>query len=168
MAGFDRERTNKLFFNNSSWRAAFLLSLGYGSGKNIRDWLYVDDHCDAIKKVIAKGQIGETYLIGGNNEIENIEIVKKICSIFDELNPRNNGDSYEALIKYVEDRPGHDFRYAIDNKKIHNELGWKPNEDFANGLKKTILWYLENESWWSRITKNNFDLKRLGLKKIKK
>tara|TARA_B000000441_G_C21738121_1_gene351492 strand:+ start:489 stop:1538 length:1050 start_codon:yes stop_codon:yes gene_type:complete len=139
----------------------------YGTGENIRDWLYVNDHCDAINKVISKGVVGETYLIGGNNEIKNIEIVKKICSILDNLRPRQNGESYKSLIKLVEDRPGHDFRYAIDCQKIHTELEWEPKESFRNGLEKTILWYLDNEEWWRKIQKKNHKQERLGLKKFK-
>ena len=139
----------------------------YGTGENIRDWLYVNDHCDAINKVITKGVVGETYLIGGNNEIKNIEIVKKICSILDNLRPRQNGESYKSLIKLVEDRPGHDFRYAIDCQKIHTELDWEPKESFLNGLEKTILWYLDNEEWWRKIQKKNHKQERLGLKKFK-
>ena len=137
----------------------------YGNGLNIRDWLFVDDHCDAIYNLIQNGKVGETYNVGGNNEISNIDIVTKICSILDKLNPRQNGESYSKLIKYVEDRPGHDFRYAIDASKIKNSVGWTPKETFNSGIQKTIKWYLDNEKWWRRIQKSNYNQERLGLNK---
>ena len=136
----------------------------YGKGENIRDWLYVKDHCDAIDTVLRQGQIGETYNIGGNTEIRNIDIVKSICSILDELRPRSNGDPYQNLITYVKDRPGHDYRYAIDASKIKNDLGWKPKETFETGIRKTIKWYLDNEVWWKRIQNGTYNQERLGLK----
>ena len=116
----------------------------YGKGQNIRDWLYVEDHCEAIKEVLVKGSIGETYNIGGNNEKTNIEIVKTVCSTLDEIKPRKNNSSYKELITFVEDRPGHDFRYSLDISKIKKELNWQPQETFESGIRKTILWYLEN------------------------
>ena len=116
----------------------------YGKGQNIRDWLYVEDHCEAIKEVLVKGSIGETYNIGGNNEKTNIEIVKTVCSTLDEIKPRKNNSSYKELITFVEDRPGHDFRYSLDIFKIKKELNWQPQETFESGIRKTILWYLEN------------------------
>tara|TARA_B110001454_G_scaffold24736_1_gene24256 strand:+ start:153 stop:1166 length:1014 start_codon:yes stop_codon:yes gene_type:complete len=116
----------------------------YGKGENVRDWLYVQDHCEAIKKVLVKGSIGETYNIGGNNEKTNIEIVKTVCSTLDEIKPRKNNSSYKELITFVEDRPGHDFRYSLDISKIKKELNWQPQETFESGIRKTILWYLEN------------------------
>ena len=116
----------------------------YGKGQNIRDWLYVEDHCEAIKEVLLKGSIGETYNIGGNNEKTNIEIVKTVCSTLDEIKPRKNNSSYKELITFVEDRPGHDFRYSLDISKIKKELNWQPQETFESGIRKTILWYLEN------------------------
>ena len=134
----------------------------YGSGKNVRDWLYVDDHCDAIYDVVKFGKIGETYLIGGNNELENIEIVKMICSIMDEKIPRPNGNAYSELINFVDDRPGHDERYAINFNKIQTDLKWQPKEDFRLALNKTIDWYLENEEWWRKIQKNKYNQERLG------
>ncbi len=134
----------------------------YGNGKNVRDWLYVHDHCDAIYDVIKFGKIGETYLIGGNNELENIEIVKMICSIMDEKIPRPNGNAYSELINFVDDRPGHDERYAINFNKIQTDLKWQPKEDFRLALNKTIDWYLENEGWWRKIQKNNYNQERLG------
>jgi len=137
----------------------------YGEGLNVRDWLYVNDHCDAIDMVLQKGEIGETYNIGGNNEFRNIDIVKTICSVLNKLNPRANGKSYNELITYVKDRPGHDFRYAIDASKIKNNLGWKPNETFETGIRKTIQWYLDNETWWREIQDRTYNQERLGLKK---
>jgi dTDP-glucose 4,6-dehydratase len=135
----------------------------YGTGENVRDWLYVDDHCEAIYTIIKKGKIGETYNVGGNNEIQNIEIVNTICSILDEIKPSENGNSYTDLITYVKDRPGHDFRYAIDSSKLKNELNWSPNETFESGIKKTINWYLENQSWWQDIQNNTYQQERLGV-----
>ena len=137
----------------------------YGQGLNIRDWLFVDDHCDAIYAIINNGFVGETYNIGGNNEVKNIDIVNKICSILDEIKPRKNGLSYKKLITYVEDRPGHDFRYAIDASKIKDDLGWTPKETFDSGIKKTINWYLDNEGWWRAIQDKNYSQERLGLRK---
>tara|TARA_Y100001970_G_scaffold15871_1_gene17823 strand:- start:5310 stop:6356 length:1047 start_codon:yes stop_codon:yes gene_type:complete len=137
----------------------------YGNGENIRDWLYVGDHCNAIYEVIKKGEIGETYNIGGNNEINNIDIVTKICDILDELKPRSQKQSYKELISYVSDRPGHDFRYAIDASKIKKKLGWTPKETFSSGIRKTIQWYLENEEWWRKIQNKIYNQERLGIKK---
>jgi len=135
----------------------------YGKGENVRDWLYVADHCDAIYTVLSKGKLGETYNIGGNNEIKNIDIVKTICQKMDELSPRTGNAKYEDLITYVTDRPGHDFRYAIDASKILDELGWKPKESFTTGIDKTIRWYLENEAWWKAIQDNTYQQERLGV-----
>jgi len=134
----------------------------YGTGQNVRDWLYVKDHCVAIDKVINKGSVGETYNIGGLNEITNIDIVKRICRILDKTIPNSNGSSYQKLVTYVEDRPGHDHRYAVDINKIKNNLGWSPAESFDTGIKKTIEWYLENKSWW-RGLKKKYNQQRLGL-----
>ena len=135
----------------------------YGKGENVRDWLFVGDHCDAIHTVLAKGEIGETYNIGGNNEIKNIDVVTIICSFLDEISPRKNGSSYSDLITFVKDRPGHDFRYAIDAGKIQNDLGWSPNESFETGIRKTIHWYLDNQNWWKAIQDNNYRQERLGV-----
>ncbi|MGY8763166.1 MAG: dTDP-glucose 4,6-dehydratase [Fidelibacterota bacterium] len=135
----------------------------YGKGENVRDWLFVGDHCDAIHTVLAKGEIGETYNIGGNNEIKNIDVVTIICSLLDEISPRKNGSSYSDLITFVKDRPGHDFRYAIDAGKIRNDLGWSPNESFETGIRKTIHWYLDNQNWWKTIQDNNYRQERLGV-----
>jgi len=135
----------------------------YGDGNNIRDWLYVEDHCDALYTVLIKGKLGETYNIGGNNEMKNIDIVKTICQRMDELAPRLIDKKYEDLITFVADRPGHDFRYAIDASKIWNALGWKPKENFASGIEKTIRWYQNNEKWWSKIQDHTYQQERLGV-----
>ena len=128
----------------------------YGKGENIRDWLYVEDHCDAIFTVLQKGKIGETYNIGGNCEKKNIEIVDTICDILDEIKPNPNGNSYKKQIHFVKDRPGHDFRYAMDISKINKELGWQPKESFETGIRKTINWYLKNQDWVKRITSGEY------------
>tara|TARA_Y100000816_G_scaffold261301_1_gene218186 strand:- start:202 stop:1245 length:1044 start_codon:yes stop_codon:yes gene_type:complete len=135
----------------------------YGNGENIRDWLFVEDHCIALETIFSEGEVGETYNIGGSNEIRNIDIVKTICDIMDELKPSKNG-SYRDLISFVNDRPGHDKRYAVDSTKLKNTLKWKPRESFQSGIKKTIKWYLNNEDWWRKIQKNNYNQQRLGLK----
>ena len=119
----------------------------YGDGKNIRDWLYVKDHCEAIRLVLAKGRVGETYNIGGHNERDNLTIVKTVCAILDELRPRKDGQSYVTQITFVKDRPGHDRRYAIDPTKLVKELGWKPKENFETGIRKTVQWYLSHQDW---------------------
>ena len=137
----------------------------YGGGLNIRDWLFVEDHCDAIYSILQNGTVGETYNIGGNNEMRNIDIVKTICKVLDELKPRANGNYYDDLITYVKDRPGHDFRYAIDASKIKNDIGWTAKEIFATGIRKTIQWYLDNEDWWRRIQDGTYNQERLGLNK---
>jgi dTDP-glucose 4,6-dehydratase len=116
----------------------------YGDGQNVRDWLYVEDHCAALRAVLEKGRLGEVYNIGGRAEMKNIDLVKTLCALLDEAKPRTGG-SYAALISFVKDRPGHDRRYAIDSAKIERELGWKPAESFASGLKKTVRWYLEQQ-----------------------
>ena len=122
----------------------------YGDGLNIRDWLYVEDHCEALRVVLDKGRPGEKYNIGGINEKTNLEVVRTVCALLNELRP--GASSYESLISYVKDRPGHDRRYAIDNRKIQAELGWRPKETFETGLRKTILWYLENPQWVEEVT----------------
>lgn len=127
----------------------------YGRGENIRDWLHVEDHCEAIHLVLTKGTIGETYCIGGNSEKSNIEVVKTICAILDELRPHENG-KYETLIQFVTDRLGHDFRYAIDCSKIRNELGWKPKHNFKEGLAGTVKWYLENSAWVENVQSGEY------------
>ena len=123
----------------------------YGDGLNIRDWIYVGDHCSALRAVLEMGKVGETYNIGGLTEKTNLEIVRKICGILDELVPSSNG-SYEELITFVKDRPGHDRRYAIDVSKIESELGWRPSETFDTGIRKTVAWYLDNQSWLDDVT----------------
>ena len=137
----------------------------YGKGDNIRDWLYVNDHCDALIRVLKRGKVGETYNIGGENELKNIDVVNKICEILDNEIPLDNGQSYKQQIKFVTDRPGHDFRYAIDASKIKTELGWSPKESFSSGLYKTIKWYLNNEDWWRAIQKKEYNQQRLGVLK---
>ena len=135
----------------------------YGKGNNVRDWLYVKDHCDAICTVLTKGKPAKTYNIGGNNEMQNIDIVKIICNKMNEYLPMSQGGKYEDLITYVIDRPGHDFRYAVDTAIIRDELGWQPKENFITGIEKTIRWYLNNESWWKPIQDNTYQQERLGV-----
>ncbi len=137
----------------------------YGDGKQIRDWLYVNDHVRALLTVALKGEVGETYNIGGNNEVQNIQVVEKICDILDTLIPdRLNGlSSYRELITYVQDRPGHDVRYAIDNTKIKSQLGWEPKESFKSGMQKTVEWYLSNLPWSENIQNGSYKLERLGV-----
>lgn len=134
----------------------------YGTGENVRDWLYVDDHARALIKVLLEGSSGETYNIGGHNEKQNIEVIHTICDTLSDLAPKKSVHSYRDQISFVTDRPGHDFRYAIDASKIKKELGWTPEETFESGMKKTIQWYLENIDWCQAVTKNNYDLERLG------
>ena len=141
----------------------------YGDGKQIRDWLYVDDHARALYKVVTEGQTGETYNIGGHNEKQNIEVVRTICEILEDLaadNPYSkaggNAEGFEGLITYVKDRPGHDLRYAIDASKIQETLGWVPEESFESGIRKTVVWYLENSHWWQSVLDGSYKLERLG------
>jgi len=133
----------------------------YGDGQNIRDWLFVSDHCRALYKIFKKGKLNDTYNIGGNNEIKNIDIVNIICEMLDDLKPLKNG-TYKDLISFVQDRPGHDTRYAINSTKIQNEIGWKPLESFKTGIRKTIKWYLNNEDWWRSIIDGVYNQERLG------
>jgi len=123
----------------------------YGDGQQIRDWLYVKDHCAAIRCVLAQGRLGETYNVGGWNEMPNLDIVHTVCDLLDELKPRADGSSYRTQIAFVTDRPGHDRRYAIDANKIHRELGWRPAETFASGIRKTVQWYLDNPQWVAQV-----------------
>ena len=144
----------------------------YGKGANVRDWLYVDDHARALLLVNEKGVPGETYNVGGHNERTNLEVVKTVCAILDELRPRGGKDGasggpeprprYQDLITYVADRPGHDLRYAIDPAKLMNELGWRPRENFETGIRKTVQWYLDNEWWWKPIHEKKYSGQRLG------
>ena len=135
----------------------------YGKGDNVRDWLYVLDHCDAIYTVLEKGEIGQTYNVGGNNEIKNIDVVESICDILDHLIPMGDSRTYKKLIHFVQDRPGHDFRYAIDAGKLNSKLGWSPKESFESGLEKTIQWYINNKDWWTSILDNTYRQERLGV-----
>ena len=141
----------------------------YGNGKQVRDWLYVEDHARALFKVITEGAVGETYNIGGRNEKQNIEVVRILCSLLEELapdNPHSLASGFEggfaSLITFVTDRPGHDARYAIDASKIERDLGWVPEETFDSGLRKTVQWYLDNEAWWRRVLSGDYQLSRLG------
>ncbi|WP_277755657.1 dTDP-glucose 4,6-dehydratase [Rosenbergiella metrosideri] len=136
----------------------------YGDGSQIRDWLYVEDHARALYKVVTEGVVGETYNIGGHNERKNIDVVKTICQLLEELVPNkpNGLDHYADLITYVKDRPGHDVRYAIDASKIAKELDWTPAETFESGIRKTVEWYLNNETWWQRVLDGSYAGERLG------
>lgn len=139
----------------------------YGNGQQIRDWLFVEDHARALYLVATIGEIGETYNIGGHNEKANIDVVSNICQLLEELVPENlnsnvNSSGFSSLITYVTDRPGHDVRYAIDASKIERELGWKPQETFETGLRKTVVWYLNNKEWWSNVLNGSYALERLG------
>ena len=135
----------------------------YGNGKNIRDWLYVDDHVTALRAVFERGAPGESYMVGGQSERTNLKVVQSICEILDDLIPKAGGDSYKDQIQFVVDRPGHDFRYAIDWTKIERELGWRPRESFDSGMRKTVRWYLDNRTWWEPLLAGSFDGSRLGL-----
>jgi dTDP-glucose 4,6-dehydratase len=128
----------------------------YGDGQQIRDWLYVKDHCTAIREILKLGQIGETYNVGGWNEKTNLEVVETLCAILDELKPKSNGKSYSDQITFVKDRLGHDKRYAIDASKLERELGWRPQENFEDGLRKTVLWYLENVAWMDHVVTGEY------------
>jgi dTDP-glucose 4,6-dehydratase len=128
----------------------------YGDGQQIRDWLYVKDHCNAIREILNRGQIGENYNVGGWSEKTNLEAVETLCAILDELKPKSDGKSYADQITYVKDRPGHDKRYAIDPSKLESEIGWKPLETFETGLRKTVLWYLEHETWMNHVVSGEY------------
>jgi len=134
----------------------------YGKGENIRDWLYVGDHADALYTVISKGQVGETYNIGGYNERKNIDLVGLLCELLDELKPKTDKTSYSDQITFVTDRPGHDLRYAIDASKIKRELGWTPKQDHTSGFRKTVQWYLDNTEWTQQILDGSYKMERLG------
>ena len=137
----------------------------YGDGKQIRDWLFVEDHCRAILRVLDKGDIGQVYNIGGHNEKTNLEVVHTLCNILDEMVPDSPHRPYKNLIQFVEDRPGHDRRYAIDASKIQSQLGWEPRESFETGLRKTVAWYLDNKEWTNRVMSGAYRGERLGLEK---
>jgi dTDP-glucose 4,6-dehydratase len=128
----------------------------YGDGQQIRDWLYVEDHCSAIRRVLEAGTLGETYNVGGWNEKANLDVVRTLCALLDELKPRADGLSYDTQITFVKDRPGHDRRYAIDAGKIERDLGWKPAETFETGMRKTVRWYLDNQDWVSHVTSGSY------------
>ena len=134
----------------------------YGDGRNVRDWLYVGDHCAAIRRVLEAGRVGETYNIGGNAEHENIQVVRAICALLDARRPLADGRRRESLISFVKDRPGHDRRYAIDAGKLQRELGWAPAHDFEHGLARTVDWYLENQPWVARVLDGSYRMQRLG------
>ena len=136
----------------------------YGTGSNVRDWLYVDDHVRALQTVFETGAVGDSYMVGGNSERTNLEVVHVICDTLDRIRPRADKLSYREQIKFVADRPGHDFRYAIDATKLQTELSWKPLETFESGMEKTIRWYLENRAWWEAIQSGEYRGERLGLK----
>lgn len=135
----------------------------YGRGDNVRDWLYVEDHARALRLVLEKGQTGETYNVGGHNERTNLQVVQTICALLDELLPQSAHRPHAQLITFVTDRPGHDKRYAIDAGKIERELGWRPQESFDSGLRKTVQWYLDNRMWWQRVLDGSYRGERLGL-----
>ena len=135
----------------------------YGRGENVRDWLFVDDHADALLAVLERGRPGETYAVGGNNERRNIDVVRAVCDLLDELAPALPSGSRQQLITFVTDRPGHDQRYAIDAGKIRRDLGWSPAETFETGLRKTVQWYLDNRTWWEHVRSGAYRGERLGL-----
>ena len=134
----------------------------YGDGLNVRDWLYVKDHCSAIRCVLEGGRVGETYNVGGDAEMQNIVVVKTICALLDARRPLADGRARESLITYVKDRPGHDRRYAIDASKLKRELGWKPTVDFETGIARTVDWYLDNHAWVKRVLDGSYRLERIG------
>ena len=137
----------------------------YGDGMQVRDWLYVEDHCRAILKVLETGKLGEVYNVGGHNEMANLNVVKTICKLLDEMTPDAPHKPHDSLITFVKDRPGHDRRYAIDAGKLQRELGWKPEETFETGIRKTIQWYLDNREWIQRVSSGDYQGERLGLSK---
>jgi dTDP-glucose 4,6-dehydratase len=135
----------------------------YGNGEHTRQWIYVEDHCQALKHILEHGEIGESYNIGGNTIIDNLSLVKSLCAILDELHPRKDGQPHETAITMVEDRPGHDLRYALDRSKIENTLHWYPTTKFEDGLRQTAAWYLDHRPWWQELLKNRYKGERLGL-----
>ncbi|MBO9749292.1 MULTISPECIES: dTDP-glucose 4,6-dehydratase [Xanthomonas] len=135
----------------------------YGDGKQVRDWLFVSDHCDAIRTVLAKGRVGETYNVGGNAERQNIEVVRTICALLDQQRPRSDGQLRASQITHVTDRPGHDRRYAIDASKLRNELGWQPAYTFEQGIALTVQWYLDNQAWVQGVLDGSYRLERIGV-----
>jgi dTDP-glucose 4,6-dehydratase len=135
----------------------------YGTGQNVRDWLHVADHARALRLVLTRGRPGESYNVGGNSERTNLEVVRAICAVLDELRPASPHRPHERLITFVTDRPGHDLRYAIDASKVRRELGWQPLESFESGLRKTVQWYLEHPDWWQHVLDGSYQRQRLGL-----
>lgn len=135
----------------------------YGQGDNVRDWLYVLDHCKAIERIVERGRIGETYLVGGNNEMTNLALARMICGIMDQLRPIADGSKHESLITFVPDRPGHDHRYAVDASKLKAELDWQPDSNHHGLLKETVQWYLDHQEWWQAILSGQYSLERQGL-----
>jgi len=135
----------------------------YGEGRNVRDWLYVDDHVDALRTVLARGRVGETYMIGGHQERTNLDVVQAVCALLDELAPDRAGQAHARLIQFVPDRPAHDFRYAIDPTKVRRALSWTPRETFESGLRRTVRWYLENQAWCRHVRSGGYRGERLGL-----
>ncbi len=135
----------------------------YGTGSNVRDWLYVDDHARGLYTILTQGVVGETYNVGGNAEVSNIELVRKLCALLDRLRPAPGGEPYASLIEFVTDRPGHDYRYAIDAGKIRRQLGWQPAESLESGLEKTVRWYLANQPWVDEVREGRYQGERLGL-----
>ena len=138
----------------------------YGRGLNVRDWLYVEDHARALLTIITRGAVGETYNVGGNNELRNIDVVEAICDLVDEMAPERGSGSRRSLITFVEDRPGHDQRYAIDASRLMRDLGWAPSETFETGLRKTVAWYISNRAWWEKL-RQRYDGRRLGLSALR-
>jgi dTDP-glucose 4,6-dehydratase len=134
----------------------------YGTGENVRDWLYVDDHVRALVDVLEGGSVGETYVVGGRAERQNLEVVHTICDILDDTRPSEDVDSYRDLITFVDDRPGHDWRYAIDPSKIEDDLGWTPQESFESGIEATVRWYLEHRDWCETVLEDRYEMERLG------
>lgn len=135
----------------------------YGRGENVRDWLYVEDHVRALMRILERGEVGATYAVGGECELRNIDVVRQVCRLVDEMAPELGAAPRESLVRYVTDRPGHDLRYAIDSSRLRRDLDWQPREDFASGLRRTVQWYLENASWWQRLTAEPYR-ERLGLR----
>jgi dTDP-glucose 4,6-dehydratase len=134
----------------------------YGDGKNVRDWLYVGDHCAAIRAVLDRGRVGETYNVGGDAEMQNIDVVNTICALLDQRRPREDGKPRNSQVTYVADRPGHDRRYAIDASKLESELGWKPAHSFEQGIADTVDWYLDHQDWVGRVLDGSYRLERIG------
>jgi dTDP-glucose 4,6-dehydratase len=135
----------------------------FGTGENVRDWLFVEDHCEALVAVMKRGRVGRTYNLGGGRELSNLEMVRAICGILDEANPRPGGEPHSELIDFVEDRPGHDLRYAIDSRRVLEEVGWSPRSEFVESLRRTIRWYLNNRDWWESILSGTYQMDRLGV-----